>query len=112
MMIAAVPQVLTDAAAAVGAMTVVITGVALLCRQRPVRWLWHTLVAGPFERWTQHQIDHGTEQIRSELGEVRRVVLHHLGPNGTTPAITRRLGALEEANGLERRDPPGLLEGE
>ena len=92
-MFAAIPQTVTDAAAWIGAVTVIAGGCTAIVTRRPFRWLWRTLVSDPLSRWFRHQV------AESETG---KLVKYHLGPNGTTPAVHLRLSRLEIAALLDR----------
>ena len=101
MMLAQVPGVLREAAAWLGAIGVVIAGVAaivsLFTKSKPFRWLGRTLVSDPLSRWFQTQINQST---------TGKLVAYHLGPNGTTPALHTRLARLEVRALLDEWDHP------
>lgn len=100
-MIAAVPGLLREAAAWLGAIGVVLASLAaivgLLTKSKPFRWLGRTLVSEPFGRWVRHQINDST---------TGKLVAYHLGPNGTTPPIHKRLARLEVRALLDDWDHP------
>lgn len=87
-MIAEVPAFLREVAAWIGVLTVIVVGVSGIFRFKAVRWAWKQLVSDPVREWTQRTL------VESEIG---RSVLHHLGPNGDTPSISRRLSRVEVA---------------
>jgi len=101
MMLAEVPAALREAAAWLGAIGVVIAGLAavvgLFTKSKPFRWLGRTLVSDPMSRWFQAQINQST---------TGRLVAYHLGPNGTTPALHTRLARLEVRALLDEWDHP------
>jgi hypothetical protein len=86
MMLAAVPMLLREAAAWVGAIGIVTAGVTAIFTRKPFKWLWGTLVSKPFGGWVQHQV------TSSEIGAS---VLHHLGHNGDSVKLTDRVVRLE-----------------
>jgi hypothetical protein len=55
-LLADVPQWVTDAGVVAGTITVLITFLGLLSRLRPARWLWHQLISEPLGAWLRHQI--------------------------------------------------------
>lgn len=87
-MTAAVPALLAEAAAWIGAVVVVVSGLTLIFTRRPFKWLGRKLVSEPFGSWVQRRVEDGTKDIR-------HLTEYHLGPNGTTPPIHRRIAVLE-----------------
>ena len=85
-MTAAVPTILTEVAAWLGAIGIIVTTATLIFTRKPFKWLWKTLVSVPFGSWVRSQIND------SETG---KLVKYHLGPNGTTPPVHRRIAMLE-----------------
>jgi len=83
---AAIPQVVTDAAAWIGAVTVILGGCTAIITRKPFRWLGRKLVSEPFGGWVRRQIEH------SATG---KSVQHHLGPNGDTIPLHTRVARLE-----------------
>lgn len=57
-------------------------------------------VADPIAQVRRHQDRHG-----EELAATRHLVQYHLGPNGKTKPMHRRVADIERANGIEA-DPP------
>jgi len=88
MMLAKVPTLLSEAAAWIGAIVVVVSGLTLLFTRRPFKWVGRKLVSDPFGQWVQRRVEDGTQDIR-------HLTEYHLGPNGTTPPIHRRIAVLE-----------------
>lgn len=89
MMLADVPAALREAAAWVGALTVVVGAVVVVAR-RPARWLWRRVVAVPFSEWTQRQV-----AAAVAASDTAHLVAYHLGPNDGTKPVHARLAALE-----------------
>lgn len=87
-MIAEVPAVLREIAAWIGVLTIITVGISGVFRFKAFRWAWKQLVSDPIREWQQKTL------VDSAIG---RSVLHHLGPNGDTPSITRRLSRVEVA---------------
>ncbi len=87
-MIAAVPGPITEAAAWIGALVVIVSGLTLIFTRKPFKWLGRKLVSEPFGGWVQRRVEDGTQDIRKR-------VEYHLGPNGTTPALHTRIAKLE-----------------
>lgn len=85
-MTAAVPALLAEAAAWVGAIVVVVSGLTLLFTRKPFRWVGAKLVSEPFGAWVRSQIEN------SKTG---KSVAHHLGPNGDTVPMHKRVAVLE-----------------
>lgn len=99
-MIAAIPQVLIDMGAVAGVFVAILTLAALTWHTPPVQWFWRQVREDREERMLA-AVTKGTEDIRKALEEHRQYVHYHLGPNGTTKPIHRRLCDLEEATGVE-----------
>lgn len=87
-MTAAVPAVVSEAAAWIGAIVVIVSGLTLIFTRKPFKWLGRKLVSEPFGGWVQRRVEDGTQDIRKR-------VEYHLGPNGTTPALHTRIAKLE-----------------
>lgn len=87
-MTAAVPAVVSEAAAWIGALVVIVSGLTLIFTRKPFKWLGRKLVSEPFGGWVQRRVEDGTQDIRKR-------VEYHLGPNGTTPALHTRIAKLE-----------------
>lgn len=51
------PELLTQAAGTVVALAATATALGALSRLRPVRWLWHQLVACPLSRWFRGEVN-------------------------------------------------------
>ena len=85
-MFAAVPGPLTELAAWLGAIGIILTTLTLIFTRKPFKWLWKTLISQPFGHWVRDQVNN------SETGHL---VKYHLGPNGTTPPMHRRIAVLE-----------------
>jgi len=88
MTFAQVPAVLRELAAWIGAIVVIVSGVTLIFTRKPFKWVARKLVAEPFGQWVQGRVEDGTKDIR-------HLTEYHLGPNGTTPPIHRRIAVLE-----------------
>lgn len=104
-MIAAIPQILSDTAAFIGATTVILGGITAIVTRRPFKWLWRTVVSDPFGHWFhQRSIEANKpliaaiEENREALEQHREYVQYHLGPNGETRPIHVRLQHLELAS--------------
>lgn len=100
-MIAAVPGLLTDAAAIVGAFTVIVGGLAAMWKVPPVRWVIRTLIVVPLGSWFRGEVSEATEDIRASADETAHLVTYHLGTNDTTMPWHERLSRLEAKHGLE-----------
>ena len=87
-MIAQVPALLREAAAWIGAIVVIVSGLTLIFTRKPFKWVTRKLVSEPFGGWVQRRVEDGTQDIRKR-------VEFHLGPNGTTPALHTRIAKLE-----------------
>ena len=85
-MIAAVPGPITEAAAWIGALVVIVSGLTLIFTRKPFRWVGRKLVSEPFGAWVRSQI---------ETSATGKSVAHHLGPNGTTVPMHKRVAVLE-----------------
>lgn len=86
MMLAKVPTVVTEAAAWIGAIVVIVSGLTLIFTRKPFKWLGRKLVSEPFGGWVRAQIEN------SATG---KSVAHHLGPNGNTVPMHKRVAVLE-----------------
>lgn len=93
----------------VGALVTIGGGIALVSRTRPVRWLGRRLIIDPLGAWFRREVAEATQEFRDEVStatdRIQReastaahLVRYHLGPNGTTPRMHKRLEALEEDN--------------
>lgn len=100
-MIAVIPQWLSDAAAFIGAVTVIAGGITAIITRKPFRWVWRTMVAEPFAHWFRARSVEANEQLASALEEHRKYVRYHLGPNGDVKPVHVRLRNLEEALPIE-----------
>jgi hypothetical protein len=88
-MLADVPAIVREAAAWIGALTVIVGALVVVAR-RPARWLWRRTVVVPFSEWTQRQV--GAAVAASDTAHL---VEYHLGPNDGTKPVHARLAALE-----------------
>ena len=77
-MIAAVPGPITEAAAWSGALVVIVSGLTRIFTRK--------LVSEPFGAWVRSQI---------ETSATGKSVAHHLGPNGNTVPMHKRVAVLE-----------------
>lgn len=85
-MYAVVPTFINEIAAWVGAIVVISGGLTAIFTRKPFKWLGRRLFTEPLGGWLRHQIN------TSETGHL---VKYHLGPNGTTPPMHRRIETLE-----------------
>ena len=85
-MTAAVPAVVSEAAAWIGAIVVIVSGLTLIFTRKPFRWVGRKLVSEPFGGWVRSQIEN------SATG---KSVAHHLGANGDTVPMHKRVAVLE-----------------
>jgi len=88
MMLAKVPTVVTEAAAWIGAMVVIVSGLTLIFTRKPFKWLGRKLVSEPFGGWVQGRVEDGTKNIR-------HLTEYHLGPNSGAPPLHTRIAKLE-----------------
>lgn len=88
MMVAKVPTLLSEAAAWIGAIVVVVSGLTLLFTRKPFKWLGRKLFSEPFGGWVQRRVEDGTKDLR-------HLTTYHLGPNGSTPPLHTRIAVLE-----------------
>jgi hypothetical protein len=86
MMLADVPVLVREAAAWIGAIVVIVSGLTLIFTRKPFKWLGRKLVSEPFGGWVRSQIEN------SKTG---KSVAHHLGPNGDTVPMHKRVAVLE-----------------
>lgn len=100
-MIAAIPPLLTDVAAIVGALTVIAGGTAALAKFPPCRWLLRRLVVEPFGDWFRGEVAEATADISRSATATAHLVQYHLGSNDTTMPWHERLARLEIKHGLE-----------
>ena len=85
-MFAAVPGPVTEVAAWIGAITVIVGGTTAIFTRKPFRWIGRKLVSEPFGGWVRSQI---------ETSATGKSVAHHLGPNGDTVPMHSRVARLE-----------------
>jgi len=85
-MLAAVPAPVTEVAAWIGAITVIVGGCTAIFTRKPFRWFGRKLVSEPFGGWVRRQI---------ETSATGKSVAHHLGPNGDTVPMHSRVARLE-----------------
>ena len=88
MMLAQVPALLREAAAWIGAIVVIVSGLTLIFTRKPFKWIGRKLVSEPFGSWVQRRVEDGTKDLR-------HVTTYHLGPNGSTPPLHTRIAVLE-----------------
>lgn len=100
-MIAAVPPLITDIAAIVGALTVIAGGTAALAKFPPCRWLLRTLVMEPFGKWFRSEVAEAVADIRESADATSHLVRYHLGSNDSTMPWHERLSRLEVKHGLK-----------
>lgn len=106
--VAAVPQVWIDLGTVAGVVSALGVALRLLWNTAPVRW-FRASVSRSFGEWVQVQVRaSGVDALRSDFDEHRQYVSHHLGPNGSTRPIYRRLILLEEAHDIEGGDLSGV----
>jgi len=84
--LAEVPAFVREVAAWVGALVVIVSGLTLIFTRKPFRWVVRKLVSDPFGGWVRSQIEN------SKTG---KSVAHHLGPNGDTVPMHKRVAVLE-----------------
>ena len=94
-MFAAVPALIAEAAAWVGAIVVITGGLTAIFTRKPFRWLGRRLVTEPLGGWLRHQIN------TSDTGHL---VAYHLGPNDGTPPVHTRIARLEVLSLLRPED--------
>jgi hypothetical protein len=87
-MTAAVPALLAEAAAWVGAIVVVVSGLTLIFTRKPFKWVARKVVSEPFGGWVQRRVEDGTKDIR-------HLTEYHLGPNSGAPPLHTRIAVLE-----------------
>ena len=85
-MFAAVPAWLTEIAAWIGAVTIILGGTTAIVSRKPFKWVGRKLVSEPFGGWVRRQI---------ETSATGKSVAHHLGPNGDTVPMHSRVARLE-----------------
>lgn len=100
-MIASIPPILADAAAIVGALTVIFGGLAAMWKVPPIRWVIQTLIVNPLDRWFRGGVSEATQDIRETSEATAHLVAYHLGSNDTTMPWHERLSRLEATQGLE-----------
>lgn len=92
MILADVPPLLREAAAWLGAIGVVVAGLAaivgLFTKSKPFRWVGRKLISEPFGGWVQRRVEDGTSDIR-------HLTQYHLGPNSGAPPLHTRIAKLE-----------------
>ena len=86
MTLAQVPALLSEAAAWIGAIVVITGGMTAIFTRKPFKWLGRKLVSEPFGGWVRRQI---------ETSATGKSVAHHLGPNGDTVPMHKRVAVLE-----------------
>ena len=86
MTLAQVPAMLSEAAAWIGAIVVITGGMTAIFTRKPFKWLGRKLVSEPFGGWVRRQI---------ETSATGKSVAHHLGPNGDTVPMHKRVAVLE-----------------
>jgi hypothetical protein len=85
---AAVPLWLSEAAAWIGAVVVIVSGLTLIFTRRPFKWVFRHLFSLPFGGWVQRRVEDGTKDIR-------HLTEYHLGPNSGAPPLHKRIARLE-----------------
>ena len=77
---------------------------------------WATFAAGgaasiwrvvrSLKRWITAELGTKLDAIAERLGEVEHLTRYHLGPNGDSPKLHERIGALERNSQRRREDHP------
>lgn len=95
-LLAAVPQMILDIGIVAGVFTAMMTALALLWKTPPVRWFRQQL-SESLGAWFEARVEAANKQHHE-------YVSYHLGPNGDTKPIHRRLCDVERAVGIEPDD--------
>lgn len=99
--IAAVPTILTDMAAIVGALAAICISVGVLVKLRPVRWLVEKAIVEPVGEWVIKKSTAANAPLMDKTETTAHLVQYHLGSNDTTMPWHERLSRLEVRVGLE-----------
>lgn len=90
-MTAAVPSIIVDLGILAGVFTALMTALAVAWKTPPVRW-FRAKLSESLGAWFEERVESANEAHHE-------YVRYHLGPNGTTKPIHRRLQTLESAMG-------------
>lgn len=71
MILAELPNWITDAGSLAAALAAVAVVLGLITRARPVRWVWRSLVSAPMGRWFGGIVSAQVDPVRSDIAELR-----------------------------------------
>jgi hypothetical protein len=57
-----------------------------------MKWMWTGF---------ESAVKRATDDIRDDVSELKHLTKHHLGPNGTTTPMHKRMKRLEEVHGIK-----------
>ena len=103
-LMAAVPSFLTEIAQWLGVLTAIGIALAAITKFKPVAWLWRRVAADPASAWFTSRSREANEPLAKKIDKVdraleehRKYVHYHLGPNGETKPMHKRMCAVERA---------------